>query len=440
MLPDIVSRAVVFERIDALIAASAADGRGVGVLAIRVRGLRHIMLGAGYAASERHLAESTGRLASVVRRGDWLARIGDQDFVLLLAGIVDSGQLVLGANKLLRVAQAAGEGSDAPAPIQITIGISASVESGTDAAQLLLAAEQAMARAEQRMVPIEVSSAEVSADRSQDWRIESHLTAAVDRGELELHYQPKVHLADGTVSGLEALSRWNSPDIGPVSPSVFVPIAERGGDIERLTWSSINSVLHQINSWRSAGADLAVAVNLSAVCLRSADVSERVRHALKLWNVRPSALTLEVTESAIMADPHSSFSILRELRSLGVRISIDDFGTGYSSFAYFRNLPADELKIDKSFVANLTSSTADCHLIRSIIDLAHRFELCVVAEGIEDAPTAAILGDMGCEIGQGYYFARPVPADQVIATVLSLSPESANALMRTMKAVPLKDR
>jgi diguanylate cyclase (GGDEF)-like protein len=415
MAPEVTSRQTVFGKLGELIAASATQHSGVGVLVIRVGGLRSAMLGGGYAASDRLLAEAGTRLASVARRGDWLARIGDQDFVLLFPGIVDSGQLLLAANKALRAAATTRQLRDGTVPIQLTIGIAAFPQHGAAPEELLWAAERALALAEQRSVAIEVSCTEPADRDNEHWRMEALFRDALERGELELNYQPKINLATGTLAGVEALSRWTSAELGSVSPAVFVSMAEGSNHIEKLTWSTVNSALQQLAEWRSEGFDPSVAVNLSSVCLRATDLGERVHNALSLWNVPGSSLTLEVTESAVMPNPERSFAILQDLRKLGVRVSIDDFGTGYSSFAYFRTLPADELKIDRSFVARLSSSAADCHLVQSLIDLAHRFELTVVAEGIENAATAGILTEMGCDIGQGYYFGRPTAASEVRA-------------------------
>jgi predicted signal transduction protein with EAL and GGDEF domain len=411
---EVTARAAVFAKVADVLDASAAKQRGAGVLVIRVCGLRRVMLGGGYTESERLLADVGGRLASVARRGDWLARMGDQDFVLLLPGVVDSGQLQLAANKVLRAAAPAGKLRDSAGPIQLVIGVASYPENGADAGELLWAAERALALAEQRAVPIVVARTGPAECDNEHWRLEKLFADAIERGDIELNYQPKIDLSNGSLSGVEALLRWMCPEIGYVSPAVFVPIAERTNHIEKLTWSSINSALQQLAEWRRAGFDPSVAINLSAVCLRAADLSTRVHHALNLWNIPGSSLTLEVTESAVMPDPLRSFAMLQEVRNLGVRISIDDFGTGYSSFAYFRTLPADELKIDRSFVEKLTSSAADGHIVRTVIDLAHRFNLAVVAEGIEDATTAGILTEMGCDIGQGYYFGRPAPARDVL--------------------------
>ncbi|MGQ0835499.1 MAG: putative bifunctional diguanylate cyclase/phosphodiesterase [Gammaproteobacteria bacterium] len=407
---DLVDRSVVFEMLTSMLRAASGEQRGVGVLVVRLANLRAVTLGRGYAAGARLLAEAAARIESGTRSHDWLARIGDQDFVLLLPGILGAGQILLCANKLLRsIDEPARLESDAP-PLRLALGAAAGPEHGRQAEALLHAAEQAAARAEDRKASFELYAPALHDAPAPARQIEAFLDRAFERGEFELHYQPKIELTSGRIIGAEALARWQSSELGPISPGIFIPVAERSGHIERLTWSTVNMALQQSAARRAASRNLNVAVNLSPLCLQDADFSERLRGVLRLWNVPPQVLTLEVTEGAIMQDPASSFAILRAIRELEVRVSIDDFGTGYSSLAYFRELPANELKIDKSFVLGLLSSAADRHLVQSVTDLAHRFELTVVAEGIENAETAALLTEIGCDVGQGFYYSRPLPA------------------------------
>lgn len=415
--PDLpaADRSAVFAALAAMLADAGTGQRGVGVLIVRVGNLRRVTLDRGYAVGDRVLAEAGALIASVARRRDWCARFGDQDFVLLLRGILSFGQIQLCANKLLQAAGAASRTGDELVPLHLTMGAAAFPEHGADAAELLHRAEQALARAEERMVPFEGFEPAAAEETAPAWRIEALFDRAFERGEFELHYQPKVDLRSGRRTGAEALSRWTSAELGPISPALFIPVAERSGHIERLTWSSINAALQQTAAWRAAGHELAVAVNLSAACLGSADLSERVCSALELWGVPPHALVLEVTESAVMRDHRQSFALLTALRELGVHVSIDDFGTGYSSLAYFRHLPATELKIDRSFVRNLRTNAADRHLVQTIVDLAHRFGLLVVAEGIEDRETLELLCGMGCDLGQGFHIGRPVPPGELFA-------------------------
>jgi len=391
-----------------MLAGSQGTLNGTGVLVIRVPDARRVMLSGGYAEADALINSAYERIACAGRAIDWLGRIGDHDFVMLLPRVGDPSQAMLAANKILRGAEGTRRAGERVAPIRLVVGVAAFPGHGEDAQNLLWAAEGAAELAERQAVSAAVADLRVDEQGADLWRVEALLGRALETGELELHYQPKVRLADHALAGFEGLSRWFSPELGRVDPSLFVPIAEKGPHMEQLLWSTVHTGLNQLADWRASGFDATVAINLSPTCLRSADLAERIGSALALWNVPGQALTLEVTESAIMPQPKRSFAILNDLRALGVRISIDDFGTGYSSLAYFRALPADELKIDRSFVAMLTVSEPDCHIVQSVIDLAHRLDLSVVAEGIEDLATADLLTRMGCDVGQGYYFGQAI--------------------------------
>lgn len=406
MIP-ITHRDEVCARLLPLLQRANGDSRVLGVLVLRMENLRTLTLSRGYAAGDVVVNHARASIASVARKHDWSARIGDHEFVLVVAGLVSAAQMQLAANKLLRTLGDAVEIAGDRVPLQVRIGISCGPEHASDAESLLLAAENALLQGEQRSEQIAFFIPLRETQDQSDWRIEEEFDAGFERGEFELWYQPKWRLVDRRLIGAEGLTRWNSAVLGQVSPGRFIPIAERCGQIDRLTWSSINTALQQQQEWRDPA--LSVAVNVSAVCLKSEDLVTRIRNAIGLWGANPAKLTVEITESAVMNDPKASFRILQEIREMGARISIDDFGTGQSSLSYFKSLPADELKIDRSFVMNIREDAADRHIVHTIIELAHRLGHEVVAEGIEDAATANILAELGCDIAQGYYFAKPMP-------------------------------
>jgi EAL domain-containing protein (putative c-di-GMP-specific phosphodiesterase class I) len=231
--------------------------------------------------------------------------------------------------------------------------------------------------------------------------------------ELVLHYQPKVGLHSNQLCGVEALVRWNHPTRGIVSPVEFIPMAESTGLINRLTEHVLAVALAQTRAWLDAGREIPVAVNLSPRCLLDATMLDRVRELLVRHRVPARLLRLEVTETAVMANPALAMEILTGLDELGVRLSIDDYGTGYSSMAYLKRLPVDELKVDRSFILNMTASDNDAILVRSAIDLGHNLGLTVVAEGVEAEEHVRALRALGCDIAQGYHFARPMPAAEL---------------------------
>jgi EAL domain-containing protein (putative c-di-GMP-specific phosphodiesterase class I) len=231
--------------------------------------------------------------------------------------------------------------------------------------------------------------------------------------QLVLHYQPKMDLELGEPVGVEALVRWEHPVRGMLPPDEFIPVAENTALIQPLTVRVLELALAQAKAWISDGIWLPVAVNLSARCLLDTAFPDTVSGLLARYQLPASVLHLEITESAIMADSARALSVLRTLHDAGIRLSIDDFGTGYSSMAYLKQLPVDELKIDRSFVKEMTRDTNDAVLVRSAIDLGHNLGLAVVAEGVEDKDVMDALRDLGCDIAQGYHIGRPMAADRL---------------------------
>jgi len=246
-------------------------------------------------------------------------------------------------------------------------------------------------------------------DQNNHWQIQKEVEAAFDRGEFTLYYQPKIHTNFGSLLGAEALIRWLSEEKGLINPGAFMPYIENASIIRPLTWFVIKSALSKFSQWPES---LTVSVNIPTMLLNDDEIVSVTRDALGLYEMDPARLTLEITESGIMEQPERSLTTLEKLRDLGTKISIDDFGTGYSSLAYFRNLPATELKIDQTFVKNMCSDPRDEALVKTIIDLAHNFGLKVVAEGVEEKVQAEKLKEMGCDVLQGYLFGKPMPATE----------------------------
>jgi EAL domain-containing protein (putative c-di-GMP-specific phosphodiesterase class I) len=235
------------------------------------------------------------------------------------------------------------------------------------------------------------------------------LRQAIDRGELVLHYQPKIHCAQRRVVGVEALVRWQHPERGLMGPDLFIPLAEQSGLIKQLTHHVLKAAINQCAVWRAMGIELPVSVNVSMRDLHDARLPELIAGLLAAEHIPGEQLELEITESALMADPRRALEVLRHLRTLGLQIAVDDFGTGYSSLTYLKHLPVDSLKIDKSFVRQLATDPSDLAIVRSIVELGHNLGLRVIAEGVEDAASWEKLADHGCDAGQGYYLGRPTP-------------------------------
>lgn len=380
----------------------------LALLVVDIDGFAHINGVHGYATGDEMLRHVAAQLRKVARRQDYVARVGDDRFALVLTGMMNRGHVELAVQKLFRLFDVAMQGSAVRLLVPVTVGVAMCPQHATQAEILFRRAEAALARARQagiRHAFAPDSSGDI--DISDQWDLELQLGGAVERGEIQLHYQPKLALGSLEPLGAEALMRWTSATRGPVSPLVFIPIAERVGQIKKLTIWALNTALRQASRWTGLAEAPTVAVNLPAVLATQPDLPDLVEDALKLWGAGVQ-LVLEITESTLMDAPRA-FPVLQRLREMGVRISIDDFGTGYSCLAYFRNLPADELKIDRSFVSGLVTDPACAEIVRLIVDLAHRFGLSVVAEGVEDEPTAERLRALGCDMVQGYLYGRPMP-------------------------------
>lgn len=379
----------------------------LALLVIDVDGFATINAAHGYEFGDkllRHLAEQIRRM---LRPHDYAARIGDNRFAVLLPRVMNKGHVELAVQKLLRLLDVPFESGQARLKITVTVGAAVCPLHSTHAEYLLREAERCIgrARAANQHVLFPPDGG-VEESLSEFWDIEIDLDGAVQRGEMQMHYQPKLRCSDLLPVGAEALMRWNSRSRGMVSPGVFIPVAEQTGQIKPLTIWAMNTALRQASEWKHGLGGLSVAVNVPADLVSQHDLPDLVENALHLWGRDNVQLVLEITERSLVANPEHSFKMLSRIRDMGVKISIDDFGTGYSCLAYFKDIPADELKVDKSFVSGLLDDLAAADLTSLIIDLAHRFGLSVVAEGVEDEPTLRALQQRHCDVAQGYLFAK----------------------------------
>ena len=307
----------------------------------------------------------------------------------------------------------AAEQAVADAAVAITpemnIGIALYPLQASNAEGLLRKAQLAAAAARARTARLQVFDESCSEEVLTPWELGDAFAAALRSGELQVHYQPKLRIADARAVGVEALMRWIQDGRPVATPDVFIPLAEEAGLIQDTTWYALSNSLQQAAVCKG----LSVAVNITAGMLHHREFVEMVRSAVSAFSVKSGGLTLEITEGALIADFNQATARLKQLRELGVRISIDDFGTGYSSLSYFKKIPADELKIDKSFVIGMLAEEADQRLVATIITLARQFKLDVVAEGVENQATLELLASMGCDYAQGYLFAPALNAEQL---------------------------
>lgn len=272
-----------------------------------------------------------------------------------------------------------------------------------------------MYEAKRAQQPIQTYSAERDPHSPDRLGLLSELRRAVDGGELVLHCQPKVSLAENQLTDVEALVRWQHPVRGLLAPDEFVPLAERTGTIAHLTRWVLDEALRQCAEWREQGVELHVAVNLAAANLVDAGLPGLIAHLLEKHRLTGRWLEVEVSERTVMSDPERVLDILTDMRELGIRLSLDDFGTGHSSLAYLKRLPLDEVKIDRSFVTGMAEDSDDAAIVRSTIDLARNLGLDVVAEGVETREVLERLGELNCGIAQSFFLSRPVPPDALLA-------------------------
>ena len=402
-------RRALFEDLRHIVEAHRADAKKLAVLLVNINHFRQINVACGYEAGDQLLEEFASRLRELCRDQDYLARMGNAEFILLLPDIINEGHVRLAAHKLLGCLDEPFDLCNHRQKITANMGIALFPDNATDIAGLIQKAEIALMDARHGIQLYSIYSEKQRRDDFNIWDIEVELQNAQDRDEFELFFQPQLSLQNGQVFGAEALLRWKSRNRGYVRPDVFIPLAEHNGQIHSITWWTINAALRLIKDWPKTSPPMKVAVNISARVLRDPELVESIRSALSIWGSEAEQLTLEITESALMEDMATSFITLEELRSLGLNISIDDFGTGYSSMAYFKYIPANELKIDHSFVCHMLENAMDQHIVRTITEMAHGFDLEVVAEGIENQQTLDALKELGCDIAQGYHLARPMP-------------------------------
>lgn len=369
----------------------------------------------GHATGDAVLTILGQRLRGALSEQNLIARIGGDEFAVVIPNYTDIIDLRALADDLLeRVRSPIKTGSNT---IEVggSIGIALCPEHGVDGGALLQRADVAMYVAKNNRTNVEFYSAEADHSSIRHLKITGALRGAIANNELEVYYQPKVRLSDLKCIGVEALARWNHAELGNVTPGEFVPLAEESDLIMPLTRWSVMRALKDAAAWRASGLDIGMAVNLSARHLRDPAFAEELLRAIRLHDTDPNILELEITETALMSDPAKAVAAIRVLTEAGVKIAIDDFGTGFSSLAYLKHLELDTLKIDRCFIKDITTNTNDQTIVRSTLRMAHSLDLSVVAEGIEERSHYELLRDLGCDVGQGYWIAKPMSADKLLA-------------------------
>ncbi len=408
-LTDLPNRTLFHDRIGQALRHARRD-RAIGaVLLIDLDRFKEVNDTLGHQKGDSLLKEIGIRLRETLRESDTIARLGGDEFGVLLPGLGNSAGATEAAQKIRASLEQDFLIDELPVHIDASVGIALYPQHGGDVDILLQHADVAMYEAKRTHSGYEIYSVEHDPYNPVRLAMVGELRKALEANEVLLHYQPKVDLESGRVVGAEALVRWQHPTRGLILPLEFVPMAERTGLIRPLSRYVLNVALAQAREWCDAGLDLKVSVNLSARNLLDPGLPEDVSRLLAKWRVPAALLELEITESTMMVDPDGAMQVLSHLHAMGIALSIDDFGTGYSSLAYLKDLPVDELKIDRTFVTHMASNKGDAFIVRSAIDLAHNLRLQVVAEGVEDEHTMNELAELGCNIAQGFHIARPLP-------------------------------
>ena len=415
-LTNLPNRRLIMERIDQAIATAQAHQKTLAILILDLNRFKEVNDTLGHHCGDQLLMSLAPRLLNSISATDLVARLGGDEFGFVLEDVTVEQV----CNICKRILQAV----DQPFIIEGhgvgiggSVGIAMYPAHGSEPQLLMQHADVAMYEAKRHGQGYAVYEAEQDQYSLNRLRIVTSLRDQALFEQLVLHYQPKISLKDGRVCGLEALLHWQHPTLGEISPDNFILVAERAGVMRQITLWVLRTSINQMQQWLNAGFPLRLSVNLSACNLADENLPRDIRQILEAHTVAASHITLEVTESSMMVNPRLAHDILNKLNALGCLSSIDDFGSGYSSLAYLKSLPATEIKIDKSFVLNMTRDESDAVIVHSTIALAHNMGYRVVAEGVENAEILELLQILGCDVVQGFYFSKAMPADQVIAWI-----------------------
>jgi len=426
-LTGLPNRMLLNDRVGQAIALAARHTKKVAVLFLDLDGFKHINDSLGHQVGDKLLQSIAKRLVDCIRGSDSVSRQGGDEFVVLLLELEHAEDAAVTARRMLKaVAQPHSIGQH-DLHVTASIGVSVYPDDGRDADTLIKNADTAMYQAKEngrRSFQFFKPAMNVRAVERQF--IEEGLRGALERQEFALHYQPKVNLTTGAITGAEALIRWTHPTRGSISPADFIPVAEDCGLILPIGAWVLREACAQARVWMDAGLPVtSMAVNVSAMEFRAENFLENLFAVLAETGFDPKSLELELTESVLMKHAASAAAILQTLRESGIRVTIDDFGTGYSSLSYLRKFPVDALKIDQSFIRQISSAGNDTVIVKAVIGMGRSLKLRVIAEGVETLEELAFLRAYRCDEAQGYYFSRPVPPQQFAMLLRSGIPESA---------------
>jgi len=414
-LTGLPNRMLLNDRVNQAIASATRHSHKLAVLFLDLDGFKHINDSLGHPIGDKLLKSVAGRLLDCVRGSDTVSRQGGDEFVVLLSELERSDDASITARRMLHAVAEPHSVDQHDLHVSTSIGVSVFPDDGLDADTLIKNADTAMYQAKENgRQSYQFFKPAMNVRAVERQSIEANLRRAMQRQELTLHYQPTVNLRTGKITGAEALARWTHPVRGPISPSKFIPVAEDCGLILPIGRWVLREACQQARAWAEAGLNLpTMAINISAMEFRDEDFLESIFATLEDTGLHPGSLELELTESVLMKRAESVASVLKTLRNAGVHVAVDDFGTGYSSLSYLRKFPIDALKIDQSFVRQITTAPDDTAIVTAIIGMGRSLNLRVVAEGVETPEELAFLQAHQCDEAQGYYFSRPVRPAQL---------------------------
>src|SRR5215472_11709114 len=418
-LTGLANRTLLMRRLASTLAEAAASGSYVGFLLLDLdRGLKEVNDTLGHAVGDRLLRQVAHRLTHSVRPGDLVARMGGDEFAVLLPAVKEAAAAREVAARLRAAVAEPIRLEGMSFVIEVSIGIAMFPDDATADETLVQRADVAMYLAKQRRSGVERYVADQDRNSPARLALFGELRRGLDRGELELHYQPKVYLADGRPAGVEALVRWRHPARGVLRPRDFIPVVQQSYLMREVTAFVIETGVAQAARWRQAGLDIPVSINVSGRDLLDTALAESVKRCLSEHELPAQKLLLEIDERVLTSEPAHAVATAEALADIGVGLSLDDFGTGYSSLLRLKRLPFCEIKVDASFIGRMLESPDDEVVVKSILDLAAALGMESVAEGVEAPDVAAALRDMGCVAGQGWHFARPMTAASATAWLL----------------------
>ncbi len=403
------NRTLYHDRLDRAILLARRNNQTFALMALDLDRFKQVNDSLGHHAGDLVLKETASRLKSLLRQSDTVARMGGDEFALLLPTATSKQEATVVAKKIVILFKEPLVIDGRSIDMGVSIGIALFPQHGEDAPTLMRRSDSAMYAAKRNQVGHVCYDSNLDVEDAERLTLQMDLRHALGHQELILHYQPKIDFSTSRVSGVEALVRWQHPRLGLIFPDAFIPIAEETGLMKPLTLTVLELALLQSSIWTASNLPLTVAINISATNLQDSEFPADIERLLNTYNVAAENIELEVTETAIMSDPMKAIENIKKLNDMGLQIAIDDFGTGYSSMAYLRKLLVSKIKIDKSFVIDMYNSKNDEVIVRSTIDLGHNLGLSVLAEGVETQAAWDQLKELGCDSAQGYFMGRPMP-------------------------------